>query len=93
MGRNEELAARHAAKMRARLDDPSKCQTYPANRGAGLIAHIRDQEARYQAKLDARVAEFNAGRPSESVATKPAEDDMAALEAATKPESKPAKAR
>jgi hypothetical protein len=54
--------AAHAAKMAHRRAHPEKMQTYAPNRGAGTIAEISDADARYQAKLEARIAAFNAGR-------------------------------
>lgn len=60
--RTQDLNARHAAKLAHRQAHPEKTQTYAANRGAGAIADISDADARHQAKLEARIAAFNAGR-------------------------------
>lgn len=92
----QEIAAanqRHAAKMGHRADNPDKVQRYPANRSRdGMVAHIYD---RHQAKLEARVAAFNAGRrPDENghldVDLTP-KADAAKVEEAKASDPKPAK--
>lgn len=62
--------ARHAAKMAARRDGTANVQTYPANRGTGG-SRIDQIDAAYQAKLEARVAAFNAPREPEAEKSAP----------------------
>lgn len=96
-----ELNARHAAKVAARKDG-APTRTYAASPRSG-VREVKD--AAYRAKIEARIAAFNAGRKPDASGTldvsKPKQDAakseakitpeaaLKALDEATRPEAKP----